>query len=1543
MAAPAYVSNGGIGATDASTTVAVPFPASIASGDILLLQLVSGNNSVDHQTPSGFSSICTQIAQSTNASFSWWWKRADGTESGNLTCSRTSSTLQFSGVMSRWTGAIASGTPYNVVTPATVGRSTTCTSSAITPTYDAASVICMIQVEDNVSIAQLSGGNYVERFEVTSATGDDTEIALDSFTQTTATAEVARTATVGGTDSWGQVTLALWSGTGVTRHLTATVAAVTTTASAAMGVTRHLSATVAAVTTTASAAMGVTRHLAATVAAVTATGGGTTYTNIASMEQVDAVYLSYNGKNATPDYTSASEIQSMPETCSIGRIALWLRKFGTPTGNIWITLRGDDAGTPGATLTNGTSSSVDVSTITGDAAGQQVVFTFPTAPSVTSSSNYYVVIGFDWSLDNTNYVRWFGHASTVTGWSYWDIYQDGTETENSYATTYTIFYKVEVGGAALTISDHLSATVAAVTVTAAVNLDATSVVHFAATSAASTTTANAAANVTRHLASTVAAETTTAAASLNVTGIVHFAATVAAATTTAGATLGVTRHLASTVAAVTTTASAALTMAVQFYICNGGTAMTRENANGSGGLSTYMSAATHNGLSTMVPGDTVYLSNYNGDIAQQLTPPTSGTAAQPIHYIALNDAILTGGSTRDYCIYIVGKSYLHFVDVELTSATTHNVYIIQNGTGPLYGLTFNGVRSHASSGMGFMTNAAASNEIVDLLVEDCRFDHNADTGLGLGAYTQNFTLRRVQSDHNAQNGTKADCAGIRPVCAPDNGWVIYGGLIEHCLTYSNGKDDGGSTVNTQAMGIWLDTLGDNSGSNPCIVRYNRSYDNVTSGFHAENCDNSRWYGNVSYGNGDKGLWFSCTVTAYPSQYNVAYNNTCYGNSIGIQNSGNWGVTGTETSVSNIFKNNISTGNTSRELKVLAGSENVHGANGWGSGNVYERNCFGAQGTNFLEWALTGYATYDAWLAASGQTDNNIEVEPDFSDAANGILWLKGTSTCRNAGENLGTTYDDALSRTSVWPDGVVTLDQDDYGTGWEIGAYVSDLVELTATVAAATTTASAAMAVTRHLIATVAAVTTTADVALKATRHLAATVAGVTTTADASLSVSGAYHLTSTVAAVTTTANVAATITRHLLTTAEASSVTASAALAVVRHLAATSAAVTTTGSAALEIADHLSATVAAASTTASAALAVTRHLACTSAAVTTTGAAALTISDHFAATVAAVTTTASAAVNVVRHLASTVAASTVTADANLVIQGAAHFTATVAAATTTASAALAVVRHLSGTVAAVTTTADAILTTTRHLAATSAASTTTPSVILGVTRHLASTTAAETTTAAANLNITGQAHLTATVAAVTTTAGAAMAVIRHLAGTVAADTTTATPVLSITRHLASMAVASTTTASAALGVVRHLVSTTAAETVTANANLSMTGHVDLIATVAASTTTASAGLSVVRHLAAAPAAATEAAAALSVQRHLSTEVVALSETANAVLMAIRNLSATISAETVTANARLYVQGAGWEQLILGISPVNVDSILGADRLLIDKVLGTHQ
>lgn len=79
-------------------------------------------------------------------------------------------------------------------------------------------------------------------------------------------------------------------------------------------------------------------------------------------------------------------------------------------------------------------------------------------------------------------------------------------------------------------------------------------------------------------------------------------------------------------------------------------------------------------------------------------------------------------------------------------------------------------------------------------------------------------------------------------------------------------------------------------------------------------------------------------------------------------------------------------------------------------------------------------TWSEWQAM-GHDIHGDAADPKFNKSPSDLS-LALDSPCIDAGANLGANYDDALNPSASWPDAVSTLDQDDYGSGWEVGAFV---------------------------------------------------------------------------------------------------------------------------------------------------------------------------------------------------------------------------------------------------------------------------------------------------------------------------------------------------------------------------------------------------------------------------------------------------------------------------------------------------------------------------
>lgn len=82
-------------------------------------------------------------------------------------------------------------------------------------------------------------------------------------------------------------------------------------------------------------------------------------------------------------------------------------------------------------------------------------------------------------------------------------------------------------------------------------------------------------------------------------------------------------------------------------------------------------------------------------------------------------------------------------------------------------------------------------------------------------------------------------------------------------------------------------------------------------------------------------------------------------------------------------------------------------------------------------------TWSYWQNTLGfDSPNGGNSDPKYNAPGSNDLTLQSSSPAIDAGENLGASYDDGLDPSSSWPSSVVTLNQGDYGSGWEIGAFI---------------------------------------------------------------------------------------------------------------------------------------------------------------------------------------------------------------------------------------------------------------------------------------------------------------------------------------------------------------------------------------------------------------------------------------------------------------------------------------------------------------------------
>jgi hypothetical protein len=92
------------------------------------------------------------------------------------------------------------------------------------------------------------------------------------------------------------------------------------------------------------------------------------------------------------------------------------------------------------------------------------------------------------------------------------------------------------------------------------------------------------------------------------------------------------------------------------------------------------------------------------------------------------------------------------------------------------------------------------------------------------------------------------------------------------------------------------------------------------------------------------------------------------------------------------------------------------------------------GENFMSWhGMEG--TSAEWKTYSRQDGHSIDADPKFTHARSDFTLLPG-SPAVGAGSNLGSIYQSDLLPGSLWPGNVSTGNQNRFGPGWEMGAYL---------------------------------------------------------------------------------------------------------------------------------------------------------------------------------------------------------------------------------------------------------------------------------------------------------------------------------------------------------------------------------------------------------------------------------------------------------------------------------------------------------------------------
>lgn len=175
--AATYAGTGGIVAGQDSG-VAVPFPTTVNLNDILFLVMMDADDD-SFIIPLGWTFLVIQSVN-TNLSYSIFWKRADGTESGTVQCdSELSAGSLVAGIMYRFSGCITSGDPYETVSQSfpSVQQFSTHPYSFSTPSVSGFTAVSFLILEDD-TVNGFSGTGWTENNRESTSIGSDGEFAI---------------------------------------------------------------------------------------------------------------------------------------------------------------------------------------------------------------------------------------------------------------------------------------------------------------------------------------------------------------------------------------------------------------------------------------------------------------------------------------------------------------------------------------------------------------------------------------------------------------------------------------------------------------------------------------------------------------------------------------------------------------------------------------------------------------------------------------------------------------------------------------------------------------------------------------------------------------------------------------------------------------------------------------------------------------------------------------------------------------------------------------------------------------------------------------------------------------------------------------------------------------------------------------------------------------------------------------------------------------------------------------------------------------------
>ena len=337
-------------------------------------------------------------------------------------------------------------------------------------------------------------------------------------------------------------------------------------------------------------------------------------------------------------------------------------------------------------------------------------------------------------------------------------------------------------------------------------------------------------------------------------------------------------------------------------------------------------------------------------------------------------------------------------------------------------------------------------------------------GLGVNAKeTNNITISNVETYRTWWSGIRYKIVDNGLI---DNCYVDHAGLVSTggARPWPAGISLIGSTYITTRRALITHTYGEGFGSFTTTssyvcgnntLEYSILYANRAIEVAIINSDNNTIRYNLIYGTTNTTFWRG----GYPSHGlyvadeagrggSRSRNNLFYSNLVANSHSGIWIGTTAETGSNfreSAFYNNI--------IMDCYNSVRIYGNNNYNSSirnniiwssNESAQLYYGPDPLDHITWSNNLWSV-DPGSVVNGSGD--IIDDPDtfkstgwqslIPDELDGSEFtLNSTSPAIDVGTDLGSPYNMALDSSSTWVNYISLLDQDDYGTGWEIGAFV---------------------------------------------------------------------------------------------------------------------------------------------------------------------------------------------------------------------------------------------------------------------------------------------------------------------------------------------------------------------------------------------------------------------------------------------------------------------------------------------------------------------------